>query len=107
MDNLRVGKPSAAELSELGPGHPVCPLRPASQNFQPDFLDRNPKPVQTHRVQWDCVVIAPSLVDTRQPGADFRQIPMHHSFQLVLEFFELRFQFLQRRDAADDKHSLP
>ena len=40
MDNLRVGKPSAAELSELGPGHPVCPLRPASQNFQPDFLDR-------------------------------------------------------------------
>ena len=77
MDNLRVGKPSAAELSELGPGHPVCPLRPASQNFQPDFLDHYPKLVQSRRVQWDCVVIAPPLVDTRQPEADFRQIPMH------------------------------
>ncbi len=81
MDNLRVGKPSTAELSELGPGHPVCPLRPASQNFQPDILDYNPKLVQAGRVQWDCVVIAPPLVDTRKPGTDFRQIPMHHSFQ--------------------------
>ena len=87
MDNLRVGKPSTAELSKLGPGHPVCSLRPASQNFQPDFLDRDPKLVQSRRVQWNCVVIAPPLIDTRQPGADFRQIPMHHSFQLVLEFF--------------------
>ena len=38
MDNLRVGKPPTAELSKPGPGHPVSPLRPASQNFQPDFL---------------------------------------------------------------------
>ena len=67
MDNLRVGKPSTAELSKLGPCHPVCPLRPASQNFQPDFLDHYPKLVQSRRVQWDCVVIAPPLVDTRQP----------------------------------------
>ena len=58
MDNLRVGKPSAAELSELGPGHPVCPLRPASQNLQPDFLDRYLKLVPTRRVQWDCAVDA-------------------------------------------------
>ncbi len=81
MDHLCVGKPSAAKLSKLGPGHPVCPLLPASQNFQPDFLDRYPKLVQARRVQWDCVVIAPPLVDTRQSGVDFRKVPMHNSFQ--------------------------
>ena len=62
MDNLRVGKLSAAEFSKLGPGHPVCPLRPASQKFQPEFLDRRPKLVQTRRVQWDCVADAFSVL---------------------------------------------
>ena len=77
MDNLRAGKPTTAELSKLGSGHLVCLLRPASQNFQPDFPDRDPNLIQARQVLWDCVVITPPLVDTRQPEADFRQIPMH------------------------------
>ena len=52
------------------------------------------------------MIVAPPLVDTRQPGADFRQIPENHSFQLVLQFGELRLQLLQRRDAADGEIAL-
>ncbi|MEI8018382.1 MAG: hypothetical protein WCH39_09275, partial [Schlesneria sp.] len=77
IENLRVGNPTTADLSKLGSGHPVCRLRPAMQNFQPDFLDPNPNLIQASRVLWDFVVITPPRLDTRQPEADFRQIPTH------------------------------
>lgn len=48
----------------------------------------------------NCVVATPPVVDTREPRPDFRQIPIYDSFQLVIEFFQFGFQFLQRRDAS-------
>ena len=43
------------------------------------------------------MVVAPPLEDARQPGPDFRQIPIparRDSLQLALEFLELGVQFL-------------